>query len=86
MKNYFETVLNKEMIAELGLRLLNRDMLNDESLMELTQDIADFVRSLIKNRNKTEVLSFLQEHKDHMTPDMREIVSKELKSLTPGKI
>ena len=86
MTNYFEKTLNKEKVAELGLRLLNRDMLNDASLTELTGDVVEFVHSLVGKRRKSEVLSFLQEHKDHLTPTMRELISSELKSLNPGKI
>ena len=86
MNKYFENVLNKEMVAELGLRLLNRDVLSDDSMTELTMDVTEFVQSLIKKRQKSNVLQFLQDHKDHLTPTMREMISNELKSLNPGSI
>jgi hypothetical protein len=86
MSKYFESVLNEEKVAELGLRLVNRDSLNDASLVELTGDVTEFVHALIRKGEKGTVEKFLQDHKHHLTPTMRDMISIELKSLNPGKI
>lgn len=79
-------MLNDEIAAGLGLRLLNRDVLNDSSLMELTSDVVDFVHTMLQKGKKSIVQKFLTDHKDHLTPDMKDMISSELKSLNPGKI
>ena len=80
------SMIDKEQIANMGLQLLNRDVLSDESLMELTVKLLSLVESLLKNDKRAELQSFLRENENHLTPTMRDLISQALKNDNPGKI
>jgi len=86
MSKQLKSLLSKEKAAELGLQLMNREMLNDESLVELTEDLRSFVNGLLKNNEKVILRDFLLMHKDHLTPTMKDLISEAIKQMNPGRI
>ena len=69
----------EEVGAEIGLRLISKDDISDDQETQLTEDVAMFVRSLLKEGKKREALSFLREHKDHLTSSMKDMVVNEIR-------
>ena len=86
MSKQLKSLLSKEKAANLGLQLMNREMLNDNSLMELTEDLMSFVNSLLKTNDKVTLRDFLIMHKDHLTFTMKDLISEAIKQMNPGRI
>lgn len=61
------------------LRLSNKDTLNDQEMSQLTMDVVTFVKSKLAKKDMACLRMFLKEAKHMLSPDMREIISEELK-------
>jgi hypothetical protein len=61
------------------LRLSNKDALNEQQSMELMADVINYVKTKIKKGDKSNLKAFLTEAKDKLAPEMRSLISEELK-------
>lgn len=69
----------KKEMDKLLLRLSNRDALDDSELSKLTEDVIVFARSTLEKRDASTLREFLKEAKHMLTPDMRDMLSDDLK-------
>jgi hypothetical protein len=65
--------------SDLHLRLLNQDSLEDDEKVKLEGEIVLHVRNLLKKKQKGTALTFLKSIKDSMSPELKDMVSEELK-------
>jgi len=68
----------EEKLAEFGLKLMVRDEMKEEELMSLGYDLVLYVRKLIKAKKSATVRDFLLKHKDHLNPELRDLLAEEL--------
>jgi len=65
--------------SDLHLRLLNQDSIEDDQKVALEGEIVLHIRSLLKKKQKGTALTFLKNIKDSMSPELRDLISEELK-------
>jgi len=64
--------------SDLGLKLLTKDDLMEDDLMRLAEDTTMFIRDCINSNNFSEAEDFIIKHKDHFTPEMKEMITIEI--------
>lgn len=70
---------HKKQMNRLLIRLSNRDALDDSSLIKLTEDVLMFCRKMLACDDVIVLREFLKEAKHMLTPDMRDMLSDDLK-------
>lgn len=77
-----------EIADGLGVRLINRDVLNEEDMMKLEMEVTKFIRSMLSKKRTDVVKKFLIDHKDHFTSELKTALSDEitLGKITNGKV
>ena len=66
--------------ADLKLRLLNQDAVPDEEKVRLEGEVVLYVRKLLKSKKKEQVFKLLKAVKDSMSPELKDLLSEELKT------
>jgi len=69
----------------LGVQLINRDSLDDAELVKLEMNVTKFIRSLLQKHKIKLVKNFILEHKHHLTPELKDALSDEIKLAKIGK-
>lgn len=72
---------SEQKAANLGLKLLAKDDLDSDALMRLEEDVTLFIRDSIESGNFADAKEFLIEHKDHLTPEMKEMATIEISNM-----
>ena len=72
-------VKGSEPEADLKLRLLNQDSLEDDEKVKLEGEIVLHVRKLVEKKKKSTAFNMLREIKDMMSPELKDLLSEELK-------
>ena len=67
----------KDTLASLGIRLMNRDMLNDYQLAMLSDEIVNIVKKEKKN-NPEAIYEFLRKNVSFLFEELRDELSEEL--------
>lgn len=67
-------------LAALGLKLMIKDELSDEQKMQLSYNILLAVRKLLNRGKSKQVRDFLLKHKHNLYPELRTLLSEEIKN------
>ena len=73
-----EKTKTEQRASDLGLKLLTKDDLSEDELMRLAEDTTIFVRDCINSGNFSDAEDFIIKHKDHFTPEIKEMITIEI--------